>query len=73
MIRETILKILLEIDNMTKEDIAEQLKKLILDKDVNVAVGDVLEDMDIDVQHGCVCLPSICIGNKCDVDANVST
>ena len=72
MIRETILKILMDIDNLTKEEIVDKLKDLIFEKEINVAVGDVLEDMDIDVQHGCVCLPSICIGNKCDVDSKVS-
>jgi hypothetical protein len=72
MIREKLIEILVDIDQLTKEEIVEQLKKLIMDKDITNVLGDILDDVDIDQgSHSCICLPSICIGNKCDAEAKI--
>jgi hypothetical protein len=74
MIKEKILKLICEIENLTKEEITRELKKLIIEREVSQLADDL--DLDIDLKNGgCVCLPSVCIskGNKPDTKVDINS
>ena len=74
MIKEKILKLILNAPNLTKEEITNELKKMIIEKDVSQLADDL--DLDIDLKNGgCVCLPSLCIskGNKADTKVDLNS
>jgi hypothetical protein len=74
--KEQILKLILNISNLTKEEIVEELKQMIIHK--NNSDDNLNDDLDLDIDlknGGCVCMPSLCIskGNKPDVKIDLNS
>jgi len=71
-IRHELMDVIIHIDELTKDDIVEKLKSIVLDKDSNIQKS--FEDQIIAqaVRSNSCCMPSICTKNcnDCDIDIN---
>ena len=69
MLKERLLSLIINMDKLTKTKIKDELKTLILLKEI-VDDEDVMMFNNANISGIC-CLPSICLRNTCEIDANV--